>query len=349
MSAEETKARLKVDSLVTSGHEEELEPEDREPVTPDDSMMNFDMLEEVPKVFSRHVFALMACMLSGLLTLMFVPSVASLLDCTDKTSSPLGAFKRYLSTTNHIVAWYKSPQARQTSLKKVRRLHARLSALGRVRVGKGVTQLDMAIAQWAFIGPVIQFPENNGLARATEREIAVLNHLMYVVGAVLGQDDRYNLCAGTLSESRAACSEMHRRVILPLLNAPLTPLAHEMSQFMLSGAAMIHPFIFPATYESWTRRRLGADRVRSKFDTLAETFVYHSAILCFEFFLVNRWTRDVVACICNALMRLNIFLANILRERIVSEQKDKDVNQPRDKWSKFKRDEVKDEYEFHTL
>ena len=57
------------------------------------------------------------------------------------------AFQRYLWTSNHVLNWYDmKPSQRVKSLKYVRRTHAIVAKK------EDMTQFDMVITQWAFIG-----------------------------------------------------------------------------------------------------------------------------------------------------------------------------------------------------
>ena len=47
---------------------------------------------------------------SGLLSLMYIETIALVLEVTDKSNSAPLSFSRYLSTLNHTLAWYRSVQ-----------------------------------------------------------------------------------------------------------------------------------------------------------------------------------------------------------------------------------------------
>ena len=52
-----------------------------------------------------------------------------------------------------MLQWYDdTPEARNESLKTVRAVHAK------VAVKNPMTQYDMVLTQWAFVGPVLIFP-----------------------------------------------------------------------------------------------------------------------------------------------------------------------------------------------
>ena len=63
-------------------------------------------LDAVGRTFFAHNrLSLFTCALSGLLVLMYVPSIVRVLKATGKSKDPLLAFRRYLSTLNHMLDW----------------------------------------------------------------------------------------------------------------------------------------------------------------------------------------------------------------------------------------------------
>lgn len=53
-----------------------------------------------------------------------------------------------------------------------------------------MSQYDMAVTQWAFVGPVIQFPTRYGIPNGTREELDGFTHLWEVIGYSLGIEDR---------------------------------------------------------------------------------------------------------------------------------------------------------------
>ena len=67
--------------------------------------------------------------------------------CTGKSGTPELSFLRYLRTLNNVLKWYDlKPSQRVKSLEYVRRTHANVAKK------ENMTQYDMVITQWAFIG-----------------------------------------------------------------------------------------------------------------------------------------------------------------------------------------------------
>lgn len=96
--------------------------------------------------FESNFLSMFACMLHGLFSLMYVPSVVGVLVKTGKSDNPLKAFLRYLSTVNHILEWYKSPEKRRVSLAKVRALHRNANA----RVSINPMNINISVCRLSF-------------------------------------------------------------------------------------------------------------------------------------------------------------------------------------------------------
>ena len=103
--------------------------------------------------FRRNYFSLFVSMLTGLLSLMYVETIVRVLHLTGRSHTPVLAFTRYLGTLNHAVQWYEGLATLQTSLRTVLQLH-RAAALRTRRSpdDPSISQFDMVVTQWAFIG-----------------------------------------------------------------------------------------------------------------------------------------------------------------------------------------------------
>lgn len=68
-----------------------------------------------------------------------------------------------------------------------------------------ITQLDMSITQFAFVGLLATYPEKFGAGSATKEELEGFLHLWRSIGYLLGIEDRFNFCTGTLEEVVQRC------------------------------------------------------------------------------------------------------------------------------------------------
>ncbi|XP_046394258.1 uncharacterized protein LOC124161995 [Ischnura elegans] len=96
---------------------------------------------------------------------------------------------------------------------------AEVSSLSRKTEGKVVyvNQMDMSITQFGFMGLVVMFPRKFGMHDCTEEDLDSFVHLWRALGKLLGIEDRYNFCSGTLEETRVRCSELIERWVKPNL------------------------------------------------------------------------------------------------------------------------------------
>ena len=136
-----------------------------------------DLTEKGCKMFRENVFSMFVCMLSGLFTLMYIPTIVKVLHNTGQSSTPETAFRRYLKTLNHMLRWYdETPQERNESLKIVRKVHANVAAKN------PMTQYDMVLTQWAFVAPVLLKPLEFGVSHQEKEGFDGLRYIIFLVG-----------------------------------------------------------------------------------------------------------------------------------------------------------------------
>ena len=75
-----------------------------------------------------------------------------------------------------------------------------------------MSQFDMVVTQWAFVGPALIFSKKLGMSHVPDEDFKALVHQLYLVGKALGVRDEYNLCTGTLEEVKAYCRAIHQMV-----------------------------------------------------------------------------------------------------------------------------------------
>ena len=162
-----------------------------------------DKLEKGISFFNRNFFSMFVSMLTGLLSLMYIDTIARVLDATNQSNSPELSFQRYLSTLRHAVQWYRDLPSLLSSTSRVRALHRRAAGL------RDFSQYEMVVTQWAFVGPVLLWPDQLGVARGGQEDVEGLLQVMMVVGRQLGISDQLNLCLG----DRKHCTEYSRLVL----------------------------------------------------------------------------------------------------------------------------------------
>ena len=101
----------------------------------------------------------------------------------------------FLLLSNHVITWVGGDAfARNQSLLHVRKLHKLANRTVVANYGKdaAMSQFDMVVTQWAFVGPFFIFPERVGIPKSTRRDREAIAHYMFMVGHILGVKDGKN-------------------------------------------------------------------------------------------------------------------------------------------------------------
>ena len=143
-------AEIKFAKLISEGKKREHDNELEIDVETD---LDVEKLDLGCSAFQNHFFSMFVTMLSGLLSLMYVPSIVKVLAKTGQSNTPELSFRRYLRTLNNVMKWYDlKPELRIKSLKNVRKIHSAVAK------NHEMTQFDMVVTQWAFIAPALLRP-----------------------------------------------------------------------------------------------------------------------------------------------------------------------------------------------
>ncbi|XP_063985542.1 uncharacterized protein LOC135166832 isoform X2 [Diachasmimorpha longicaudata] len=208
------------------------------------------------EVFAKNIFTMMIAKLSGLLVLLAVPSILDVLRFTKQSGTPCAAFRRYAATILHTCIWYKSiPNLGIKffeSVLNVRKKHCIASRrCFEAGIGK-ISQRDMALTQFGFMGFSLLCAKPLGIDMS-DKEAEGLLHFWRVIGHMLGTDERFNLCNGSINDSKALCRRLLEAVFIPNL-AKNTKHFDEMSKALLKGLWPINPFIDIHAYKAMTYR-----------------------------------------------------------------------------------------------
>ena len=288
-----------------------------------------DDMNAAKEFFRDHFFAIFVCMLSGLYTLMFIPSISILLFYTRKSDNPIKAFTRYLDTLNHTIQWYSSPFDRTKSLKTVRKLHAIAArqTLGRIREEKclvtenravPMSQYDLVLTQWAFIGAILTQPDRIGIPDVSKVQLKSIANQMYKVGRDLGISNDFNLCSGPIEDTIQYAKDIEKYVITPALE--LDKDFESMSVHLMNGVNILNPFIDPLAFSTWTHKLYSAKKsYQRRFEMLLSYkswCFYYLQLFLFEYVLCNNLLKWTVTMSLNTMMDMNVHMANLHRQRI---------------------------------
>lgn len=117
-------------------------------------------------------------------------------------------YKRYLSTIIHVNSWYEddifNPETKgYKSIRQVRMMHRRVQQLMNERFQVRdlndkprlwMTQYDVALTQFAFIGLAMIFPQKSAMVAADHNELELINYYWRVLGWLMGMKDEFNGC-----------------------------------------------------------------------------------------------------------------------------------------------------------
>ncbi|CAD6240893.1 GSCOCG00008982001-RA-CDS [Cotesia congregata] len=205
-------------------------------------------------VFRKNIFTMMIAKLSGLLLLLTVPSILDILKFTKQSGNPCTAFRRYAATILHTCIWYKNSPDEDSelfvSLKNVRKKHC-IASKRSCEAGIGqISQLDMALTQFGFMGFTLLCADYLGVA-TNDEELDGLLHFWRVIGRMLGTEERFNLCNGTVKESKALCRRLLEEIFVPYYTKKSKDF-EEMSNALLEGLWPINPFVNNKSFRIFT-------------------------------------------------------------------------------------------------
>ncbi|XP_033227618.1 uncharacterized protein LOC117179701 [Belonocnema kinseyi] len=269
--------------------------------------------------FYNNLFTMMIAKLSGLLTLLAIPSILEILVFTKQSGTPCTAFRRYLSTILHTFVWYESEPQKQEdffrSLKTVRRKHCLVSR----RCSKGglrrITQRDMAITQFGFIGFTLLSAEELGI-KASEEEFDSLVHFWRVIGHMLGMQDKYNLCSGTVAECRTLCRGLLDDIFIPVLEKENKEF-EQMAHILIEGLWPIIAFLEPKAYLAFTLQLATSATTNNNHSVTNDTaslplkskILFNLQINVHKYLLQTRYWWSAIFRFCyNNLTRFAMFL-----------------------------------------
>ncbi|XP_073948444.1 uncharacterized protein isoform X2 [Choristoneura fumiferana] len=185
-------------------------------------------------------------MLQGLLAVLAVPSILRVLVGSRRSSSLYTSYKRYLSTILHTTTWFEydlKPNTRSwKSLYTVRSRHLRAGLSSKLRGGGVVSQRDIALTQFGFMGFALLKPDKFGLRQLEEGDWDAYIHFWRTICHMIGLQDRYNLCRNTVDETREVCQAVLERVYTPCLENVPEYFEH-MARVLLESMWCVNPTI----------------------------------------------------------------------------------------------------------
>ncbi|XP_054011657.1 uncharacterized protein LOC128894170 isoform X1 [Hylaeus anthracinus] len=275
------------------------------------------------RMFNNNVFTMMVAKLCGLLCLFAIPSIRAVLLFTKQSCTSCAAFRRYVSTILHTWVWYeKKPVVEKKfldSLRIVRKKHCvafrRSSDAGLDRV----SQLDMALTQFGFVGFTLLGGDYLGVNNSFD-ELEGLIHFWRVVGSMLGMEDKYNICSGSVEETRALCRRLLDEVFLPSLARDIKEF-DEMSHALIKALWPMNPYMDSTAFVAFTLTLASSTATNNNHSLKIDTsnmswyskFIFNLQMMTHKYLLASaNWWSWIFRAYFNGQMRLAMYLTENL-------------------------------------
>ncbi|KAJ8924189.1 hypothetical protein NQ315_006980 [Exocentrus adspersus] len=203
-------------------------------------------LKLTQKFFYKHIFSFFFSKCLGLVSVLSIPSILKILIFTKMSGSEMTSYRRYLSTIFHMMIWYDSdfePGSKLwRSIAEVRSLHNSASNRSCTAGLSRITQKDMALTQFGFMGFALVRSKMLGIHESSDNEWKAFLHLWRVIGYLMGIEERFNLCNGTVDEVRERCNILVEQIFRPNIERKDEDFIN-MSRYMINGLYSINIFI----------------------------------------------------------------------------------------------------------
>ncbi|XP_066586536.1 uncharacterized protein [Prorops nasuta] len=271
------------------------------------------------QAFYNNVFSMMLGKLTGLIALLAVPTILDIIVFTKQSGTPCTAFRRYVSTILHTFVWYeKKPEKSSEFLLSLKNVHMKHCIAFRRSAEAGLTkasQTDMALAQFGFIGFILVCSEKLGLT-CTKEELEGFVHMWRVIGYMLGMEDKYNLCTGSVEEATELCRRLLDEVFLPSF-ATRSKNFDEMGRVLIEGLWPVNPHLDTKAFTAFTLHLAVTGATNNNHSLVIDTesmprysrFMYNLQLFALKYLIApTYWWAPIFRAYFNTQMRIAIFL-----------------------------------------
>lgn len=179
----------------------------------------------------------------------------------------------WLLSFNHLIFYFSSWK----SLIHVRKRHFQAGQSACAKGLGSVTQKDLALTQFGFMGFILIRPKHLGIQCDNKEDREAFVHVWRTVGYMMGLEDRsvfvylpylnmlslklmyfrrFNICRQSLEETEDLCEALLTKIFGPLLSTPNQDFEN-MAKALLEGMWTFNPFIHYNTFMYFTRRLCG--------------------------------------------------------------------------------------------
>ncbi|CRK90141.1 CLUMA_CG003857, isoform A [Clunio marinus] len=208
------------------------------------SLYDREKIKNAQRFFRCNFYAMMFAMYLGVLSVLSIPSILNVLIHTNKSSSNVNAYKRYMRTIYHTLSWFRHDLTPGTkawkSLEAVRKFHFSADRSAKHSNVGSISQKDMAITQFGFMGFVVLSQKQLGI-QGSAKDLEDFCYFWKVLGTLVGIRDEYNLCCETFEETRERLEIVQHEFFTPNLTNP--PNEFEiMTKYIVNGLRCFDPF-----------------------------------------------------------------------------------------------------------
>lgn len=160
------------------------------------------------------------------------------------------------------------------SLKKVRKMHALSSNISNGRGTGFITQLEVSLTVFGFMGYSLIRPHLLGVKYDNDEDRKGFVHFWAVMANMLGVDDAINMCLHPLEVVEDICRILQRYIFLPLMQyGTETPIFKKLVTSFLEGMKDYVPFSSFGSRLFLNRRLAGVPGYQYKVDMTKEKFI----------------------------------------------------------------------------
>jgi len=262
------------------------------------------------KYFFANFYAMFVSKLTGLILVLTIPTILDVLVSTNKSSDAYHAFRRYSDTIKHMVEWYKHDlknfnSKSQKSVTLVTGLHCAAIRLSeKSGLGLRVTQRDMVLTQFGFIGLILLRKKELGII-GTEQDDKSIVHFWRTMGYMLGIHDKYNLCQGSVDEVRSMCATLMKEVYVPALKNPPAKF-NSMVTALIEGIKPISPMLDVDAVMTFLYDQCGVSKIMEpRLTTTYSRWMYNIQMFTHNVLLSKAW----LACVFRPLLNYNMMFS----------------------------------------
>lgn len=159
---------------------------------------------------------------------------------------------------------------------------------------KPMSQVDMAMVQLSYVAFIVMKPEIVGIHNATDEDIEAFCHMWKGIGYLLGIENEFNICNGTLEEIRQLVKDLIEYWIKPNLRDYHKDGEHAL-RVIYEGTSYYYPFV---TYEIallQVSEAIGLNMTNLRNSLSYSTWIYYNMYKFFTCRMTSQaWFRKLI-------------------------------------------------------